>query len=144
MHRASLLSVTAVIEVTTGLLALVSPPVLLALLLGIDQSSPEVIFTGRIASAALLALGVACWFGRCEKGSGLLTSVLIYDASAAVILAFTGLSSILVGIALWPAVALHAALALWCMVCLGHGPAAKSVAVEKEIEVEEIVARRHG
>jgi hypothetical protein len=48
----------------------------------------------------------------------LLTSVLIYDVAAAVILAYTGLFVNIVGIALWPAVVLHAALAIWCVACL--------------------------
>ncbi len=66
--------------------------------------------------------GIACWLGRSDKQSaaqlGLLTGVLIYDVAAAVILASTGLFLSLVGVALWPAVALHAALAIWCAVCL--------------------------
>jgi hypothetical protein len=48
----------------------------------------------------------------------LLIGVLTYDVGAAVILAYTGLFVNLVGIALWPAVVLHAALAVWCVVCL--------------------------
>jgi hypothetical protein len=43
---------------------------------------------------------------------------LIYDVAAAVILAYTGWFLNLVGILLWPAVLLHAALAVWCGVCL--------------------------
>ena len=90
MHRTYLLIVTALGEAGTGLLALVSPAVLLALLLGVDQASPETNFVGRIAGAALLALGVACWLGRDDHGrpaqQGLLLGVLIYDLAAAGIL----------------------------------------------------------
>jgi hypothetical protein len=122
MHRPSLLIVTAVGEVGTGLLLLVFPSVLLALLLGVDQASPEVTSVARITGAALLALGVACWLGRADQHSpaqlGLLTGVLTYDVAAAGILAYTGLYLRLVGIALWPAVVLHSALAVWCVVCL--------------------------
>jgi hypothetical protein len=122
MHRANLLIVTAVIETGTGLLLLAWPPVLLALLLGIGQASPETVCCARIAGAALLTLGVACWSGRFDtQGSahlGLLIGVLVYDVAAAVILVCTGLFVNLVGIALWPAVALHAALAVWCAACL--------------------------
>jgi hypothetical protein len=122
MHRANLLIVTALGEAGTGLLLLVWPPVLLALLLGVNQASPETICCARIAGAALLAIGVACWIGRSDTHSsaqlGLLIGVLIYDVAAAVILAYTGLFVNLVGIALWPAVGLHAALAVWCAVCL--------------------------
>jgi hypothetical protein len=123
MHRASLLIVTALIEVVTGLLLLVWPPALLALLLGVHQASPETIACARIAGAALLGGGVACWIGRSDTQGpaqlGLLTGVLIYDAAAAVIVAYAGVFLGLVGIALWPAVLVHAALAGWCVVCLG-------------------------
>jgi hypothetical protein len=122
MHRAYLLIVTAVGEGGTGLLLLVFPSVLLALLLGVDQASPEVTCVARITGAALLALGVACWLGRSDEHSpaqlGLLTGVLIYDLAAAGILAHAGLYLRLAGIALWPAVVLHTALAVWCVVCL--------------------------
>jgi hypothetical protein len=113
---------TAVGEGGTGLLLLVFPSVLLALLLGVDQASPEVTSVARITGAALLALGVACWLGRTEKQGpallGLLTGVLTYDVAAAGILAYTGLYLRLVGIALWPAVLVHSALAVWCSACL--------------------------
>jgi hypothetical protein len=92
------------------------------LLLGVDQASPETFICARVAGAALLAIGVACWLGRSDKQSsahlGLLTGVLIYDVAAAVILAYTGLFLRLVGVALWPAVVLHTALAVWCVACL--------------------------
>jgi hypothetical protein len=113
------LIVTAASEAGTGLLLLVWPPVLLALLLGVDQASPETTCCARIAGAALLAIGVACWIGRSDTNSsaqlGLLIGVLIYDVSAAVILAYAGLFVNLAGMALWPAVVLHAALAGWCV-----------------------------
>jgi len=126
MHRTSLLIVTALGEAGTGLLALVSPLVLLALLLGVDQASPETNFVGRIAGAALLALGVACWLGRNDHDrpaqQGLLLGVLIYDLAAAGILAYTGWFLSLVGIALWPAVGLHVVLAFWCVVAFRVKP----------------------
>jgi hypothetical protein len=122
MHRVNLLVVTALSEAGTGLLLLVWPPVLLALLLGVDQASPETTCCARVAGAGLFAIGVACWIGRSDVHSsaqlGLLIGVLTYDVGAAVILAYTGLFVNLVGIALWPAVVLHAALAVWCVVCL--------------------------
>ena len=130
MHRVYLLVVTALSEAGTGLIALVSPGLLLRLLLGVDQASPETDVCARIAGAALLAIGVACWFGRSEAdGSarrGLLASVLIYDVAAAALLAYAGLGLGMVGIVLWPAVVIHAALALWCLLSLRTGqPAGK-------------------
>src|SRR5262249_58657578 len=64
MHRTYLLLATALVEVVTGLLLLVWPAVPIALLLGVDQASSEALIAARIAGAALLAIGVACWLGR--------------------------------------------------------------------------------
>jgi hypothetical protein len=55
---------------------------------------------------------------------GLLTGVLIYDLAAAAVLAYAGLFLDMAGLALWPAVALHAALAFWCVVCIWDWPRA--------------------
>jgi hypothetical protein len=103
------------------------PSIPMALLLGVQQGSPETPFFARIAGAALLAIGITCWLARNGKpGSaqpGLLTGVLTYDVAAVLILAYTGLSLSPVGIALWPAVLAHAALALWCVACtLNNSP----------------------
>jgi hypothetical protein len=121
------LIITALCEAGTGCLALVSPSLLLVLLLGVDQSPPEVICLGRVAGAALLAIGVSSWFGRSEEGTqaqqGLLIAILIYDLAAGATLAYTGAFLHLAGIALWPAVVLHAALAIWCVACMRRGGA---------------------
>jgi hypothetical protein len=103
-------------------LLLVLPSVPQSLLLGTTQATPEATFFARIAGAALLAIGVACWLGRSATPGpaqlGLIAGVLVYDAVAVVLLAHAGLYSSLAGIALWPAVVLHAVLAVWCGVCL--------------------------
>jgi len=122
MHRAYLLIVSAIAEGGTGLLLLVLPSVLLSLLLGVEKAAPETMFVARLTGAALLAIGVACWLGRNDHGRpaqlGLLTALLIYDAAAAALLAYARLALSLAGLALWPAVVLHAALAAWCADCL--------------------------
>ena len=122
MHRAYLLIVTAVAEAGTGLVLLVLPSLPLVLLLGVEQASLETIFVTRLAGAALLAIGVACWLARNDHGRtaqrGLLTGLLVYDVAAAALLAYAGLALSMVGLALWPAVVLHAALAIWCILCL--------------------------
>jgi hypothetical protein len=122
MQRRYFLIVTALVEGATGLLLLALPWVPCALLLGVDQPSPETSLVARVAGAALLAAGVACWLGRSDRQGaallGLLAGVLTYDVAAAVILACAGLFLHLAGVALWPAVVLHAALAVWCVACL--------------------------
>jgi len=122
MHRMYFLIVTAFSEGGTGLLLLALPYVPLALLLGVEGAARETTFVARLVGATLLALGAACWLGRKDHGSpaqfGLFAGVLIYDAAAAALLTCAGLAWSMVGMALWPAVAFHAVLAVWCLVCL--------------------------
>jgi hypothetical protein len=113
-------------------LLLVLPSIPLALLLGVEGAAPETIVVVRLAGAALLAIGVACWGARNDHGRpaqlGLLAGVLTYDVAAAVLLAYAGFVLSMAGLALWPAVVLHAALAFWCLACL---PIKRPVTVEE-------------
>jgi hypothetical protein len=132
MNRTYFFIVMGIGEGATGLLVLVAPPVLLALLLGIEHPSVETSFVSRIAGAALLAIGVACWLARHDQGHraqfGLLTGAVVYDVAAAALLAYAGVVLNLVGLALWPAVALHVALTLWGILCFSVKPQAKGPA----------------
>ncbi|HEV3163709.1 MAG TPA: hypothetical protein VGZ22_06685 [Isosphaeraceae bacterium] len=117
-----LLIVTAFIEVATGLALAAWPSVPVALLLGSSLETPAGIIVARLAGAALLSLGVACWLARCDEQSrsttGLVAALLLYNAAAASLLVFARLGLGLDGILLWPGVALHAVLAVWCIACL--------------------------
>ena len=121
-NRKLLLLVMAFAEGATGLCLLVLPAVLLAVLLGVEQPTVDATFVGRIAGAALLAIGVASWMTRDDTGSaaprGLLVGLLIYNAVVALLLAYAGAVLAMAGILLWPTVALHAILAMWCFMCL--------------------------
>jgi hypothetical protein len=121
----TLLAVTGVGEAATGLALLVYPPIVARLLLGAEINDVGVVIS-RVAGAALLAIGVACWLARNDPERpaqlGLLTGVLIYDLAAAAILAYAGLFLDMAGLALWPAVVLHSALALWCAVSFRMRP----------------------
>ncbi|HEX3857189.1 MAG TPA: hypothetical protein VHY30_07835 [Verrucomicrobiae bacterium] len=110
-----LFALTAVIEAATGLALLVVPVIVVKLLLG-EEISGAGISLGRVAGVALFALGVACWLARGNTQScaarGLLKAMLIYNLGVAVVLAVAGMSHP-VGIALWPAVMLHALMGVW-------------------------------
>ena len=125
-NRKLLLLVTALVEAATGLCLLILPAVLFAILLGLEQPTVDTIFVGRIAGAALLAIGIASWMARNDTRTpaqrGLLTGILIYDAAAAILLAYAGAVLEMSGVLLWPAVALHAILAVWCFSCLRAYP----------------------
>jgi len=117
-----LLKLTAIIETATGLGLMAVPSVVVRLLLGSPLDTSGAVMLGRVAGAALLALGVACWLARDDTQSraarGLVVAMLIYNIAATALLAFAGIALGLHGIALWPAVVLHAAMGVWCAVCL--------------------------
>jgi quinol-cytochrome oxidoreductase complex cytochrome b subunit len=77
---------------------------------------------GRVAGVALLSLGVACWLARYDAKSNaarwLVGAMFIYNLCTTVILGVAGIWSRPIGIGLWPAVVLHAAMTLWCVACL--------------------------
>jgi hypothetical protein len=120
-----LLTLTAIIEAATGLALIAIPFVVVRLLLGAEISGAALPL-GRVAGVALLALGVACWLASNDTPSsaarGLVSAMLLYNIGATLILGAAGIRSQPVGIALWPAVILHAAMAVWCVVCLWRSP----------------------
>jgi len=115
-------TVTAVAEVGAGLALLACPSATVTLLVGAPLETPAALSVARIGGAALLALGVACWLSRDDTQSraarGLVAAMLLYNVAAAAVLAFAGISFGMHGVALWPAVVLHALLAVWCATCL--------------------------
>jgi hypothetical protein len=92
-----------------------------ALLFGSTPATAlELIFL-RLIGVALLSLGMACWWAANDPASraaaGVVKAMLLYDAVAVVLLAYAGLTGFS-GIGLWPAVTVHAAMAVWCIVGL--------------------------
>jgi hypothetical protein len=118
----NLLTVTAFAEAGVGLTLLLSPPLVAGLLLGVSLDAPAALIVGRIAGAALLSLGGACWLARDDEPSrarrGLIAAMLLYNGLVGAVLANAGAGVRLVGVLMWPAVSLHAVLAVWCIVCL--------------------------
>src|SRR5262245_29849502 len=116
------LVVTACVETATGLCLLFLPAIMFAILLGVENATVETTFVGRIAGAALLAIGVASWIARADALThahlGLLIGIFVYNAVASILLAFAGTVLQMIGPVLWPAVVLHAVLAIWCLACL--------------------------
>jgi hypothetical protein len=114
--------VTALIEVGAGLSLAFLPAQVIWLLIGVGHPATEALIVGRVAGVALLAIGVACWIARDDSGSrsqhGLLWGMLIYNIGTCSVLALAGSVTSMSGVALWPAVAFHAALTIWCAACL--------------------------
>jgi hypothetical protein len=120
-----LLTVTALAEAGIGLLLLSLPGVVLDLLLGVLSAAPEALFVGRVAGAALLAIGVTCWLARGDREGparrGVIAGVLTYDVAASGLLAYAGVGLGLTGPVLWPGVAFHAVMAVWCLALVRRG-----------------------
>ena len=79
----NLLTLTAAIETTTGLMMIAFPAFITTLFLG---SSPDNLLTTtitRIAGVAILAIGIASWLARFDNQSlvskGLVTALIFYN-----------------------------------------------------------------
>ena len=101
-----LLTFAAVAEAATGLALMVVPALVGRLLLGVELFGIAVVI-GRVTGIALIALGVACWPGRTA-----LCGMLTYSVLATLYLLFLGIRGLWVGPLLWPAVVLHAIMAI--------------------------------
>src|SRR5258708_2488351 len=121
-NRKLLLLITALGEGAVGICFLFLPIVPLDILLGLEHATVDTLLVGRIVGVALLAIGIASWMARTDALTpaqlGLLTGILIYHTAIAMLLAFAGAVLNMIGVLLWPAVALHAILAVWCFTCL--------------------------
>jgi hypothetical protein len=118
----TLFIVTAVVEAATGVALLLSPSVPVSILLGASLDTLGGFVVARVAGAALLSLGIACWLAHYDEKScaarGLVTAMFFYNAVTVAVLAYAGIGLGLSGIGLWPAVLLHAAMAVWCFAFL--------------------------
>jgi hypothetical protein len=65
----NLLTATAAMEGVAGMALAAWPPMPAALLLGTSLDTPAALTVARLAGAALLALGVACWLARDDAAS---------------------------------------------------------------------------
>ena len=133
MHPKLLLIVTACVETLTGLCLLSLPAVVFDVILALDHPRVDTILVGRLVGAALFAIGVASWIARSDTLThahlGLLIGVLVYNALASILLVFAGVILQMAGALLWPAVALHGVLAIWCLSCLHSNRAAGQLAL---------------
>jgi hypothetical protein len=118
-----LLITTAVIEAAAGVTFLAMPLPLVSILIGAEFDTSADLVVARVAGAALLSLGVACGFGsrdaKSRAATGIVAAMLLYNLSAVVLFLSARYGSGLTGIGLLPATAVHAGLAVWCVICLG-------------------------
>ena len=107
-----LLSVEAAIEAATALALIIFPQAVSSLLLGADLAAAG-IAAARVAGIALLSLGLVCWMSRQDaNNTAALAAMLSYNLLVTAYLTYLGFGGELVGILLWPAIAIHAVLTL--------------------------------
>lgn len=116
----TLLTVTAVFEIATGLALIAWPSAVIDLVLGPSFAPQPAV--ARVAGGVLLVLGVGCWLtrddGESRSGRRMVATMLTYNIAVAVVLAIAGIGFKFVGVALWPAVLAHAVLAAFCIASL--------------------------
>lgn len=120
-----LLTITALLEAATGLALVTVPDLVVRLLLGGEISGASIAL-GRVAGLGLLSLGIACWPRRNATSydkAPAFWAMLTYNSLATLYLLCLGIGGEWVGPLLWPAVALHAAMTVWCITLLLHRPA---------------------
>lgn len=118
-----LLLVSMTAEVVAGAGLIIVPSALVGLLVGGTLDSPAAFAVARLAGAALVTLGLICWFASRDPASraaaGIVASLVFYNAAAVCVLLYARLGLGLSGLGIWPAIVLHAALAAWCIASLG-------------------------
>jgi hypothetical protein len=112
-----ILTFSALVETGTGLALMVAPALVARLLLS-SAVLPQGIALARIAGVALLALGAACWQSPTQPANRpeVFRGMLLYNALIASYLAFLGVARHVEALLLWPAVVLHAGVALLLLV----------------------------
>jgi hypothetical protein len=115
----TLLSLTAILEGTTGLALLFAPALVVSILLGSSLVEPSGILVGRLTGLALISLTIMCWLYRGEENhaGGVVKVVLFYNVATATLLVYAGTSGF-PGVAIWSVSLLHAGMAIWCMTLL--------------------------
>ena len=120
MKTRYLLIATAIAELATGAALLVAPSFVAQLLLGEALGSAASMLVGRVAGAALMAIGLISWResadDRAGSSAGILAGLLVYNGVVAVLLVHGAVFTGIRGVLLWPVAILHIVFAVWCVV----------------------------
>ncbi len=110
-----ILVVSALMEVGAGLALLAVPSAAIGLVFDFSGMEGGIV-VGRVAGAALLSIGAACWWARHDGSStsarALVRGLLLYNAAIVALVVSSSLGP--PGALLWAIAALHGAMAIWC------------------------------
>jgi hypothetical protein len=116
------LTLTAMIEVGTGLIMIACPSFLTIFLLGSSLDMPVAITIARIAGVAIMALGIACLLARSDGESraarGLIAAMMTYNLGVLIVLLYSGIVLGLFCIGLWLVVLVHLVMSVWSVISL--------------------------
>lgn len=117
-----LLSVAAAVEGATGFALIVVPHLVSRLLFAADLVAAGTAIA-RVAGIALLSFSLGCWLDRrrADAETSALVPMLAYNILVTPFLIYLGMGSELIGILLWPAVAIHAVFTLLFAYALASG-----------------------
>jgi hypothetical protein len=116
-----LLTFIAVFESIAALALVLSPSAAARFLLGAPLDEPASVFVARLTGCALFALAFICWAARVDASRTtrrIVAAMLVYNAAAGALLVHAHLGLGLTGVAMGPALLAHAAIGVWCVVCL--------------------------
>src|SRR5574341_2571177 len=115
----NLLTITAVLEVGAGIVFLAIPSLVTGQLFGSSLETAAGLTLTRIAGVLLLSLGIACWLVHYDSKSraarGLVGTLAFYNTAIIAVLMYANIGLGLRSSGLWPAVLIHAAMAVWCV-----------------------------
>jgi len=117
MKYQTLLAITAILEILTGLALIIIPALVIRILLGAEITDPVVLTISRVGGSAILALGTACALARTDlPGKGLkalISGMLVYNTAVFATLANSALAFKTTP-ALFAALIIHFILAFIC------------------------------
>lgn len=121
---AHLLTVTTIVESGFGIALLLTPAWVARVLAGIEHASPELSVVMRVAGGIVLTIAAWCALGRLSEGGkprtrplDLVPGLVVYNGCAVAVIGDALVRGVRAPL-LWPALAVHSALLLWCIACL--------------------------
>jgi hypothetical protein len=121
MTSKTLFTVTALIEILTGIGLILAPVLLVRILLGSEISTETEFTICRVGGSAIIALGITCWLARNDDKSGaakaLTFGMLVYNTMVFATLAYSGIVS-KTTMALVAALIVHLILGVACLLSL--------------------------
>jgi hypothetical protein len=126
--RRKILALASIVETATGVALIFDPRLVVWLLVGSNAPSSDILMA-RLPGIAILGLGLACWpdADRSADNASACRGMLVYNVLIALFLVYLFVVGHLGGVLLWPAVVLHAIVAILLLWTARASPRATSL-----------------